>query len=84
MTFRNQMMVKSQAVDAAEERKRIQKGQTTEKLGAIISGQAYSDKDSVEMNLGSFSAQKAKDIDPTDFIESTKFQKRDFLLQVFR
>ena len=81
------MMIKSQAdgIVAAGRRENIKKVTTTDKLGAIINKNgAYSDRSSVELNLGSYTAQKIDDVDPTDFIDNSKFRKRDFLLQLFR
>ena len=36
------------------------------------------------MNLGSYRAQRDEEVDPMDFIEDFKFEKRDFLIELFK
>lgn len=43
-----------------------------------------SDRSSIEMNLGSYRAERDEEVDPMDFVEDFKFEKRDFLMELFK
>ena len=43
-----------------------------------------SDRSSIEMNLGSYRAERDEEVDPMDFVEDFKFEKRDFLIELFK
>ena len=43
-----------------------------------------SDQSSIEMNLGSYRAERDEEVDPMDFVEDFKFEKRDFLMELFK
>ena len=36
------------------------------------------------MNLGSYRAERDEEVDPMDFVEDFKFEKRDFLMELFK
>ena len=36
------------------------------------------------MNLGSYRAERDEEVDPMDFVEDFKFEKRDFLIELFK
>ena len=90
--FRNRMMIKSSNTNMAYKNpKKNRKGATTtDKIAKKIraqnedGGDNSSDQSSIEMNLGSYQAEKDEEIDPMDFIDDFKFSKRDFLMELFK
>ena len=81
-TIRNQMMIRSNA-EGQVSRQKSKKFTNTDKIAAQNKGQD-TDRSSVEMNLGSFHAEKVDDIDPADFVDPFKYSKRDFLIELFK
>jgi len=78
-SMRNMMMVRS-----VKDQKMKKVLTNTVKLALAAKGKVDTERSSVEMNLGSFQAEKMDEIDPLDFIDGYKFSKRDFLLELFK
>ena len=81
MSIRNQMMIRSQTNKRNKNKKKNMTN--TDKIAAQNKGQD-TDRSSLEMNLGSFHAEKMDEIDPADYIDPHKFSKRDFLIELFK
>ena len=86
------MMIKSSNTNMAfKNPKKNRKGATTtDKIAKKIRAQNddaadnSSNQSSIEMNLGSYQAEKDEEVDPMDFIDDFKFSKRDFLMELFK
>ena len=84
----SQMLVKSMVDENAKARqeRRNKRMTTTDKLAQQAKGIVDTERTSIDMNLGSYQAEKAfeEGIDPMDYIEPFKFSKRDFLIALFK